>query len=88
MILGVQAKVARDFWGGQGFFVVRRPRAGRVLTGFAVIYFAVMVVRYILTMTWYPERRWLGTGTIPIAFHWVLAAWLFTLGRFYLRSRR
>lgn len=64
-----------------------RPRVGRVLVVSAVVYFMGMVVRYALTMTWHPERRWLGTGTIPIVFHWVLAGWLFTLG-WYQRRRR
>ena len=43
--------------------------------------FLGMVARYAITMTLYPERRWLGTGTIPIVFHWVLAAYLYVLGR-------
>jgi hypothetical protein len=42
--------------------------------------------RYALTMAWYPERRWLGTGTIPIVFHWVLATYLMALGRFLARG--
>ena len=49
-------------------------------------YFAVMVLRYIVTMVVYPERRWLS-GTIPILFHCVLAAYLFTLGRYYTFRR-
>ncbi len=39
-------------------------------------------------MVLHPERRWLGTGTIPIAFHWVLAAFLFRLGRLHARAVR
>jgi hypothetical protein len=45
-----------------------------------------MLLRYAVTMAVHPERRWLGTGTIPIVFHWVLAAYLFTLGRFHARG--
>lgn len=86
VILVVQAWAARDLWRGRGFFAVPRPRAGRVLVAFALVYFMGMVVRYALTMTWHPERRWLGIGTIPIVFHWVLAGWLFTLG-WYQRRR-
>jgi hypothetical protein len=44
-----------------------------------------MLARYVLTMAWYPERRWLGAGTIPTAFHVVLALYVLTLARFYLR---
>jgi hypothetical protein len=87
VILVIQAKAAIDLWREDGFFARVRPRAGRIVVGAAVLYFAAMLVRYALTMTWHPERRWLGTGTIPIVFHWVLAAWLFTLGRAQLRTR-
>ena len=60
-------------------------RAGRVLRAFGVLYLAAMLARYVLTMAWYPERRWLGAGTIPTAFHVVLALYVLTLARFYLR---
>ena len=86
LILIVQAKVSWELWRSSGFFAVRRPAAGRFLCWFSYIYFAVMVLRYILTMSFYAERRWLG-GTIPIFFHWVLAAYLFVLGRFMRRPR-
>ena len=84
-ILGVQVKVSRDFAREHGRLVTPKPRLGRALVAAAVLYFAVMVVRYALTMAWYPERRWLGTGTIPIVFHWVLAAYLLVLGRHHAR---
>jgi hypothetical protein len=50
-----------------------------------LLYLAAMLLRYVMTMAWYPERRWLGTGTIPTVFHVVLAVYMLTLGRFYLR---
>jgi hypothetical protein len=86
VILAVQVKISFDLARGHGFFVVRRPGWGRGLQVFAVIYFLGMAVRYALTMAWHPERRWLGTGTIPVVFHWVLATYLFTLGRFLARA--
>ena len=86
VILAVQGKVSLDLLRGRGFFVVPRPGAGRAIQLFAVLYFLAMVLRYALTMAWHPDRRWLGTGTIPIVFHWVLAAYLLTLGRFLARS--
>lgn len=46
--------------------------------------FLAMVVRYGWTMTARPELRWF-TGTIPIWFHMVLAAFLFTLGDYHAR---
>ena len=85
-ILGAQAKISLDFARGRGGVVTQRPRLGRVLVPVAVLYFAAMVARYVLTMAWYPERRWLGTGTIPVVFHWVLAAYLFVLGRHHARG--
>jgi len=82
VILVVQARISHDLWGGRGFFAGRRPRAGRFLCRFSYVYFAVMLVRYGLMMWFYPEWCWLH-GTIPILFHWVLAAYLFTLGKYY-----
>ena len=45
-----------------------------------------MVLRYVLTMSLFPERRWLGSGTIPIVFHFVLATYLLVWSR-HLRGR-
>ena len=42
------------------------------------------VVRYAVTMVRDPELRWF-TGTIPIWFHLVLAAFLYTLGHYHVR---
>jgi ABC-type transport system involved in cytochrome c biogenesis permease subunit len=87
VILFLQTKISLDIWGGVGFFARRRPRAGRALCWFSYVYFLAMVVRYVLTMYLYPERRWLS-GTIPIFFHWVLATYVFVLGRYYLSADR
>ena len=81
LIVIVQANVFLDIWRDSGFFAIRRPRTGKILCWFSYVYFAGMVLRYVLTMSIYPERRWF-TGTISIFFHWVLAAYLFVLGRF------
>jgi hypothetical protein len=80
-ILVLQAKVSVDLWRNSGFFAVRRPRIGRSLCWFSFLYFAIMLLRYVVTMVLYPQQRWLG-GTIPIFFHWVLAAYLYVLGWF------
>ncbi len=84
VILGVQARISWDLWRGTGFFARRHPRLGVGLRRFSYVYFAVMVLRYVLTMALLPERRWLG-GTIPIFFHWVLAAYLFVWSRNHSR---
>jgi hypothetical protein len=81
VILAGQAMISRDIWRGSGFFARHRPKMGRGLQWFSYVYFAGMVLRYVLTMTHHPERRWFS-GTIPIFFHCVLAAYLFVLGRF------
>jgi hypothetical protein len=85
-ILALQALISLQLVRGHGVLVTPRPRVGRVLIMLSVVYFLTMALRYAVTMTWYPERRWLGTGTIPIVFHWVLAAYLFTLGRHHARG--
>jgi hypothetical protein len=87
LILIVQAKVSMDIWRGSGFFAVHRPRTGSVLRWLSLIYFAAMVLRYVLAMTLHPERRWFG-GTIPIFFHIVLAGYLFVLGCFQIWTDR
>lgn len=55
------------------------PTLGRLLVGLAFLYWAVMGARYAIRMILRPDARWLG-GTIPIVFHWVLAAFVFALG--------
>ena len=87
LILVLQAKISLDIWHGTGRFARRWPMAGRALCWFSYAYFLAMVVRYVLTMYLYPERRWFS-GTIPLFFHWVLAAYLFVLGRYHLSAAR
>ena len=83
-ILGAQAKISADLVRGRGAVLRAGRGTGRVLLVVGLVYVAAMLARYALTMAWYPERRWLGTGTIPTAFHLVLAAYVLTLARFYL----
>jgi len=82
IILVLQAWISRDLWRGTGRFAERWPRFGRGLRWFSIVYFAGMVLRYVLTVALVPERRWLG-GTIPIFFHWALAAYLWLWSRFH-----
>ena len=84
-ILGLQGRVSWDLWKGRGIFFDRHPRFGVWLRRFAALYFAVMVARYVIVMALRPEQRWFG-GTIPILFHWVLAAYLFVWSRHHERS--
>ncbi len=46
--------------------------------GFATAYALAMLVRFIILRRRHPDYRWYEGGMIPILFHWVLAAFLFT----------
>lgn len=85
VIILLLVKINLDFSRGQGFFVSLRPIAGRRLCWLSYVYATSMIVRYIVTMALYPDRRWFG-GTIPIVFHFVLAAYIFTLGRYHAQQ--
>ncbi len=82
VMLVVMGKIDTDVARGIGAFARRRSAVGRVLRWSSYVYAGGMVLRYVLTMTWHPERRWLS-GTIPIVFHWVLAGYVWTLGRYH-----
>jgi hypothetical protein len=41
-----------------------------------------MTLRYVLTMIYRPEMRWLGDA-IPIFFHFVLAGFIYAWGNFH-----
>ncbi len=77
--------VCRDFVRGRGFFVTPRRWLGTLLLSVGTVYFAVMVIRYVIRMSLYPLERWTG-GSIPIFFHWVLAGFILTLGDYHRRS--
>ena len=50
---------------------------------FALIYFIVMLSRYVITMVLFPERRWFGHAIPIFFFHWVLAGYLFVWSRYH-----
>ena len=86
LLLGIQAvtlllmtAVAVGIAQGWPAIAERRPDLGSLLVVVASVYALSMLVRYGLRMARRPDERWLG-GTIPIAFHLVLAAWLMVLG--------
>lgn len=84
LIIGVMLKIVLDFARSSGFFVKPKPRAAVFIKWFSYIYFLSMVGRYVITMTLYSELRWFN-GTIPIWFHMVLAAFLYTFSHYHLR---
>jgi hypothetical protein len=70
--------ISYDNTRGAGRFHVESDRVRRRLRWIAAIYAAIMALRYVLTMALAPEMRWLH-GTIPIAFHFVLAGYIASL---------
>lgn len=87
VMLAIMTKINVDLTRGQGTFSKPRPRLGRGLRWFAAVYVLAMIARYVVTMVLRPEQRWLG-GTIPIVFHWVLAAYIFVWGSLTMGSGR
>lgn len=79
VLLGV---VAADFSRGRGSFVAPRRAFARVAPALGWVYLSSMALRYALSMSLHPERRWLGQ-TIPIAFHCVLATFVILFGRYH-----
>jgi hypothetical protein len=76
LILGAQLTIDWQVWRGTGLFARSRPRVGPALRGFSYVYALAMLVRWLVTRT----------HGIPIVFHWVLAAYLFTLGGYSARA--
>lgn len=85
VMLIAMVKIAADAWRGKGFFAQTRSRLSRFLVNFSAIYAGSMLFRYVITMTLRPEMRWYG-GTIPIFFHFVLAAFFYTWGKSHARE--
>ena len=88
LILVVMWRTNRGVHAGTGWLWTHRPRVGRALVTFAALYAAAMAVRYVVFGELYPARRWHPPGSIPIAFHFVLASYLYLLGRLTLRHGR
>lgn len=82
LIIAIYTKVCWDFTRGDGYFVQAKLLFSRGVLWFGYVYLAAMVLRYIIRMGLYPGARWFG-GTIPIFFHWVLAAFLIAFGQYH-----
>lgn len=85
IFLAAMAAIVLGLFRGEGPLVDPRPALGRVLIGFSAVYAGAMVVRYAVRMTRRPGERWFG-GAIPIVFHLVLAAFLFTWGWYHAQG--
>jgi len=83
IVLTLMTWICVDFLRGAGRFVEPRwPNAGTVFMSIGSVYFAGMIVRYVIWMWRRPDQRWFG-GTIPIIFHSVVAVCLFAFGRYH-----
>ena len=80
VIMLFMGKVTLDLARGKGTFSKPRRAIAYFLLTFGIIYLSVMVVRYAVRMSLYPEERWTG-GSIPIFFHWVLAIYILIWGQ-------
>lgn len=82
LFLAVMGWMAADLTWTAGFWARPNGILGFSLTGFSYVYAAVMAIRYAIRMGRRPEQRWSG-GAIPIVFHFVLAAFAYTLGSYH-----
>ena len=85
VMLIAMVKIVSDVWRGKGFFAQTRTHLAGFLVSFSAIYAGSMLLRYVITMILHPEMRWFG-GTIPIFFHFVLAAFSYAWGKFHVRG--
>jgi uncharacterized protein len=87
IIIALMVKVCDDFTRGSGLFVEPRRFFAVYWLYFGWCYLAVMVARYPVHRVLHPEARWFS-GAIPILFHWVLAAFVITVGLHHRRRFR
>lgn len=85
VMLILMVKITGEIWRGKGTFGILRPPWSPFLMKFSAVYAAAMALRYALTMTLHPEKRWFG-DTIPIIFHFVLAGFICVLGQYHKRA--
>lgn len=87
VFLVVMGVVSAAFLDGSRDGVLTEPRGavGAAVVAASGVYAGGMAVRYAVRMRRRSDQRWFG-GTIPIVFHWVLAAFLLVYGAYNLRA--
>ena len=85
LFLSVMAVIVVGLAREEGVLAERHPSFGGFLIGLAIVYAGAMVVRYAVRMRRRREARWFG-GAIPIVFHVVVAAFLFTWGTYHVHD--
>jgi hypothetical protein len=78
LIIALMAKICLDFTRGDGFFFRRNRFFASTWLWFGSVYLAAMVARAVF----------LWDRPIPIVFHWVLAAFVITVGLSHRRRLR
>ncbi|MFN2399904.1 MAG: hypothetical protein ABR543_14895 [Gemmatimonadaceae bacterium] len=81
--LALMALIEVSLFRAWGPLAEAHPAFGRFLIGFSFVYAGTMALRYAVRMYRRPGERWFG-GAIPIVFHLVLAAFLFTWGKYHV----
>lgn len=85
-IIALMTRICVEFTIGRGFFVEPRRFFSVYWLNFGYFYLALMILRYPIRMLLHPEARWFG-GTLPIFFHWVLAAFVIAVGLYHRRNK-
>ena len=83
-IILLMTKICLEYTRGHGYFVEPRRFFAVYWLTFGYLYLVIMIARFPIQMVLHPETRWFG-GTIPIFFHWVLAAFMISIGLYHRR---
>ena len=75
LLIALMAKICVDFTRRRGFFYAPKRWLGMPVLAFGYLYLAAMIARALL----------LWDRPIPIVFHWVLAAFVLTVGHSHRR---
>jgi hypothetical protein len=78
VIVALMARISLDFTHGRGFFFDKNRFFATAWLWFGWVYLAAMIARAVL----------LWDHPIPIVFHWVLAAFVITVGLSHRRRLR
>jgi hypothetical protein len=78
LLIALMAKICLDFTRGRGVFFAPKRFFATVWLWFGYLYLAAMIARAVL----------LWDHPIPIVFHWVLAAFVITVGLSHRRRLR
>jgi hypothetical protein len=85
VLVAVMSWISISLLADEGLLAEPHRGLGLIAIVFSFLYAGSVIVRYAVRMSRRPGERWFG-GAIPIVFHVVLAAFVFTYGT-YLASR-